>query len=110
MEHAAHGEIPGDALHVLHIAAEEAVFADGDAVGLGLVEAKEDADGVGLLAGFQVAHAVDQERPFGVLLEEGPLVVALAGAFVSEPGLADVRRGRILRVGDPLGQGPPPAS
>ncbi|CAM3042995.1 hypothetical protein DINO107042_06125 [Dichelobacter nodosus] len=51
MEHAAHGEIPGDAFHVLHITAEEAVFADGDAVGLGLVEAKEDADGVGLGAG-----------------------------------------------------------
>ncbi|SOB57489.1 protein of unknown function [Pseudodesulfovibrio profundus] len=100
MEHAAHGEIPGDAFHVLHVAAEEAVFADGDAVGLRLVEAEEDTDGVGLLAGFEVAHAVDQQRPFGVLLEEGPLVVALAGAFVSESGLADVRRGRILRVGE----------
>ena len=79
---------------------KKTVFADGDAVGLGLVEAEKDADGVGLLTGFEVTHAVDQQRPLAILLEKGSLVVALAGAFVSEPGLADVRRGRILRVGE----------
>ena len=40
------------------------------------------------------------ERPLGVLLEEGALVEPLAGALALQRRLVDVRRRRIERVGE----------
>ncbi len=100
MEHTAHGQITAHAGHVFDVTAEKAVFTDGGAVGLGLVKAKENADGVGLFSGFQIADSVDHQRTFGVLLEEGPFVKPFSGPLVFESRLLDIRRGRVLRIGE----------
>jgi hypothetical protein len=47
---------------MLHSAAKEPVLADGDAVGLVLLEAEEDADSLGLLGGFDVTDDGERER------------------------------------------------
>jgi|GEM_PF-5163285 len=83
MEHAAHGQITAHhAGHILDVTAEKAVFTNGDAVGFGLIKAKEDADGVGLFSGFQITDPVDNQRTLGVLFEKGPLVKTLSGSFI----------------------------
>lgn len=100
MVDAVRGVVGVHAVHVLDVATEEAVLADGDAVGLVLLEAEEDADGLGLLGGLDVVDAVDDERPFRVLLEEGALVELLARPLVLERGLVDLRRGRVQGIGE----------
>ena len=44
--------------------------------------------------------AVDDERPFRVLLEKSALVLLLAGPLILERRLVDVRRGRIDGIGE----------
>ncbi len=95
-------------VHVGDVAAEKAVLADGDAVGLALLETEVDAESPGLPDGLEVVDAVHDQRPLGVLLEEGALVEALAGVLVPERPLIDVRRGWIEGVGErrvPLADG-----
>ena len=64
------------------------------------LEAEEDADGLGLLGGFDVMDAVDDERSLRVFLEKGTLVLLFAGPLVLERCLVDVRRGRIDGIGE----------
>ena len=73
--------MPGD---VGDVAAEEAVLADGDAVGFILVEAEVDAERLGLGDGLDVVDAVDHQRPLNVFFRVGTTCrrpLAVKGSF-----------------------------
>jgi len=89
-----------EVVDVSDVPAEETVFPDGDAVGLALLEAEKNADGLGLFGGLDVMDAVDDESAFRVFLEKSAFVGFLAGPLVLERGLVDVRSGRIQGIGE----------